>query len=71
MVDSVHDSSNVMARIVELGAAGVNELARSGRNSLLAALLARLGLPNTTDGELASEDQASPAEMITRRLLAG
>ena len=81
MVDPVRGSAHLVARVVELGAAGVNELARLGSNSLLAALLARLGktdqeaapdvLPNATDMDLAPEEEASPAEMITRRLLAG
>ncbi len=64
-------SADLVARIVELGAAGVNELARLGSNSLLAALLARLGLPNTMDVDLVPEEAVSPAEMITRGLLAG
>lgn len=67
----MYGSANLVARIVELGAAGVNELARLGSNSLLAALLARLGLQNATDVDLAQEDEVSPAEMITRGLLAG
>jgi len=71
VVDPQHGSANLVARIVELGAAGVNELARLGSNSLLAALLARLGLPNVTDVDLAQEDEVSPAETITRGLLAG
>ena len=71
MVDPVRVSADLVARIVELGAAGVNELARLGSNSLLAALLARLGLPNTMDVDLVPEEAVSPAEMITRGLLAG
>lgn len=71
MVDPVRVSADLVARIVELGTAGVNELARLGSTSLLAALLARLGLLNATDVELAPEDEVSPAEMITRGLLAG
>ena len=71
MVDSVHGSANLVARIVELGTAGVNELARLGSNSLLAALLARLGFPNPTDVDSAPEEDVTPAEVITRGLLAG
>lgn len=71
MVDSERGSTTIVARIVELGAAGVNELARLGSNSLLAALLARLGLPSATDVDLVPEEEASPAEVITRGLLAG
>jgi adenylate cyclase len=80
-VDPVRGSANLVARVVELGAAGVNELARLGSHSLLAALLARLGktdqadaldvLPNATDVDLAPGEEASPAEMITRGLLGG
>lgn len=70
-MDPVRVSADLVARIVELGTAGVNELARLGSTSLLAALLARLGLLNATDVELAPEDEVSPAEMITRGLLAG
>ena len=51
-----------MARIVEL-AAGVNELARLGSNSLLAALLARLGLLNSTSPRMANE--LADAEQFT------
>jgi adenylate cyclase len=71
VVDSVHGSANLVARIVELGTAGVNELARLGSNSLLAALLARLGFPNPTDVDPAPEEDVTPAEVITRGLLAG
>jgi len=71
VVDPVRVSADFVARIVELGAAGVNELARLGSNSLLAALLARLGLLNATEVELAPEGEVSPAEMISRGLLAG
>ena len=71
MVDPVRVSADLVARIVELGTAGVNELARLGSTSLLAALLARLGLLNATDVELAPEDEVSPAEIISRGLLAG
>ncbi len=71
MVDPVRVSADLVARIVELGAAGVNEVTRLGSNSLLAALLARLGLPNVMDADRTPEDAVSPADMITRRLLAG
>lgn len=71
MVDPVRASADFVARIVELGTAGVNELARLGSNSLLAALLARLGLLSASDVELAPEDDVSPEEMISRGLLAG
>ena len=71
MVDPVRVSAGFVARIVELGAAGVNELTRLGSNSLLAALLARLGLLSASDAELAPEDEVSPEEIISRGLLAG
>ena len=71
MVDPVRASADLVARIVELGTAGVNELGRLGSTSLLAALLARLGLLNATDVDLAPEDDVSPAEIISRGLLAG
>ncbi|HNF06289.1 MAG TPA: adenylate cyclase regulatory domain-containing protein [Mycobacterium sp.] len=63
-------SANFVARVVELGSAGVTELARIGGNSLLAALLALLG--GRTDQEKVDEpDEASPVEVITSGLLAG
>ena len=64
MVDQERTSADLVARIVEFGAAGLNELARLSSNTLLAALLARL---RTID----PEDESSPAEAITRGLLAG
>ncbi|HNM85981.1 MAG TPA: adenylate cyclase regulatory domain-containing protein [Mycobacterium sp.] len=70
MVDPVRGSANFVARVVELGSAGVTELARIGGNSLLAALLALLG--GRTDQEKVDEpDEASPVEVITSGLLAG
>ena len=71
MVDPVRVSADFVARIVELGTAGLNELTRLGSNSLLAALLARLGLLSASDAELAPGDDVSPEEMISRGLLAG
>ena len=64
MVDQVRGSAHLVSRIVELAAAGANELARLSSNSLLAALLARLRM-------IDPEDEPSPAEVITRGLLAG
>ncbi|MCB9417413.1 MAG: hypothetical protein H6522_09695 [Mycolicibacterium sp.] len=73
MVDPVRGSANFVARVVELGSAGVTELARIGGNSLLAALLALLG--GRTDegsrGAADEPDEASPVEVITSGLLAG
>ena len=73
MVDPVRGSANFVARVVELGSAGVTELARIGGNSLLAALLALLG-GRTDQGsrrEGDEPDEASPVEVITSGLLAG
>jgi adenylate cyclase len=64
MVDQVRASADLAARIVELAAAGLNELARLSSSTLLAALLARLRMADP-------EDESSPAEVITRGLLAG
>ena len=64
MVDEVRGSADRVARIVELAAAGLNELARLSSNSLLAALLARLGMTDP-------DDEPTPAEIIARGLLAG
>ena len=73
MVDPVRGSANFVARVVELGSAGVTELARIGGNSLLAALLALLG--GRTDegsrGAADEPDEVSPVEVITSGLLAG
>ena len=70
MVDPVRGSANFVARVVELGSAGVGELARIGGNSLLAALLALLGRSEESRG--ADEpDETSPAEVISSGLLAG
>ena len=81
MVDPVRGPANFVARVVEFGVAGVNEIARLGSEFLLAALLARLGktdqdspsdgLPDAVDVDLAAEEELSPAEVITRGLLAG
>lgn len=81
MVDPVRGSANLVARVVELGVAGVNELARLGSEILLAALLSGLGrtsqgdasdVPSDiTDTDLPVEEGTSPAELITRGLLAG
>ena len=64
MVDQVRSSADLVARIVELAAAGLDELARLSSNTLLAALLARLRMTDP-------DDESSPAEVITRGLLAG
>jgi adenylate cyclase len=64
VVDQVRSSPDLVARIVEFGAAGLNELARLSSNTLLAALLARLRMTDP-------EGESSPAEAITRGLLAG
>lgn len=66
MVDQVRSSADLVARIVEFAAAGLNELARLSSSTLLAALLARLRMI-----EPEADDEASPAEVITRGLLAG
>lgn len=71
MVDPVRSSASLVAWIVELGAAGINGLARFGSNSLLAAMLARLGLVEATDADAVPVDDATPAEVIARGLLAG
>ena len=81
MVDPVRGSANLVARFVEFGVAGVNELARLGSDFLLAALLARLGrtdrddvseeLPDAVDADLGVEGDLAAAEVITRGLLAG
>jgi adenylate cyclase len=64
VVDQVRGSADLVARIVELGTAGLNELARLSSNTLLAALLARLSMTDR-------EDEPSAAEIITRGLLDG
>lgn len=81
MVDPVRGSANLVARVVELGVAGVNEIARLGGDILLAALLARLGkddrdevsdvLLDVSDRDLVAEAELSPEELVTRGLLAG
>ena len=81
MVDPVRGSANLVARFVEFGVAGVNELARLGSDFLLAALLARLGrtdrddvseeLPDAVDADLGVEGDLAAAAVITRGLLAG
>lgn len=81
MVDPVRSSAILVARVLELGIAGVNELARLGSDVLLAALLTRLGraeqvdVPALTDAvedpDLAAVEDLSPEEVISRGLLAG
>ena len=73
MVDPVRGSANFVARVVELGSAGVTELARIGGNSLLAALLALLGgrTEEGSRGAADEPDEVSPVEVITSGLLAG
>ena len=73
MVDPVRGSANFVARVVELGSAGVTELARIGGNSLLAALLALLGgrTEEGSRGAADAPDEVSPVEVITSGLLAG
>jgi adenylate cyclase len=78
--DPLRISADFVARIVELGVAGVNEIARLGSDLLLATILAGLGRSDEdTPGELAdaaaseaiAEADLSPAELITRGLLVG
>lgn len=80
MVDPLRSSVDLVARVVELGMAGVNEIARVGGDILLATVLARL--VKTSEGDAAAELPASadtdpsaeglsPAEVITRGLLVG
>lgn len=80
MADPIRGSANLVARIVELGVAGVNELTRLGSDVLLATLLARLGKTDQNgtaeagpeDTEAAGvEAECSPAELISRALLVG
>lgn len=81
MVDPIRDSASFLARVVGLGIAGVNELARLGSDVLLATLLARLGKTNgndtaevsaeAADADSAPEEELSPAELISRGLLVG
>ena len=80
MVDPVRGSANLVARVVELRVAGVNELARLGSEILLAALLSGLGRTSQGDASDVPSDitdtdlpvkGTSPAELITRGLLAG
>lgn len=81
MPDPLRSSADFVARIVELGLAGVNEIARLGTDLLLATILAGLGRSeqDTTPGELTDGTapdaieaaDLSPAELITRGLLVG
>lgn len=80
-MDPVRGSANLVARVVELGLAGVNGLTGLAGDVLLAALLAGLGNAGTgdqTDGfsgaadaEPDAPEQLSPEELITRGVLAG
>ena len=81
MVDPVRGSANFVARVVELGVAGANEIARLGGELLLAALLSGLGktgqddlseeTSDPEDKDRVVDEELSPAESITRGLLAG
>ncbi|MFN8072984.1 MAG: adenylate/guanylate cyclase domain-containing protein [Mycobacterium sp.] len=81
MPDPLRSSADFVARIVELGVAGVNEIARLGSDLLLATILARLGrsdqdsepgqLTDSVDLGAIAEADLSPAELITRGLLVG
>ena len=81
MVDPVRGSANLVVRVVELGVAGVNEVARLGGDLLLAALLSGLGKTGQGDAsdvpvdpverDRATEEELSPAELISRGLLFG
>ncbi len=82
MVDSVRGPANLLARVAELGLSGVNELAGSAGDALLAALLAGLRKgdgdqvadppPDTAaDAESAVQEELSPEEFVSRGLLAG
>jgi adenylate cyclase len=81
VVDPVRGSANLVVRVVELGVAGVNEVARLGGELLLAALLSGLGKTGLGDasevpadpveGDHATEEELSPAELISRGLLVG
>lgn len=81
MADPLRTSVDLVARVVEFGVAGVNELARLGSEVLLATVLARLGrtvqedlpeaLPNAGDADPAAEADLSPAELIAQGLLVG
>jgi adenylate cyclase len=80
-VDPVRGSANLVVRVVELGVAGVNEVARLGGDLLLAALLSGLGKTGQGDAsdvpvdpverDRATEEELSPAELISRGLLFG
>lgn len=81
MADPLRAPVDFVARVVELGLAGVNGLARVGSDILLATLLARLGWTNENDtpelsasdgdGDPIPEEELSPAELISRGLLVG
>lgn len=81
MVDPVRGSVSLVTRVVELGVAGVNELARLGGDILLAAVLAGLGKADQgdtagppdgpADANSAAEEELSTEESITRGLLSG
>jgi len=81
VVDAVRGPANLVSRVIELGVAGINEIARLGSDILLAALLARLGKRDDPDGSTALPAAAGPdwdpseevpaAEHIARTLLSG
>lgn len=81
MVDPLRGPADLVARAVELGLAGVSEVARLSSDILLATVLARLirtdqdhtaDTADTADaaGDLAV-DEALPAELVARGLLVG
>jgi len=77
VVDPVRVSAQLVVRALEAGTAPVRELARLGSDSLLTALLAVLGGADRDEeqqeppGAGGDETVMSPAEVITRGLLAG
>lgn len=77
VVDPVWVSAQLVVRALEAGTAPVRELARLASDSLLTALLAVLGGADRDEeqqeppGAIEDETGMSPAEVITRGLLAG
>lgn len=81
MADPVRTSASLVARLIDLGIARINELARLGSTAILAALLSRLERPDqgslpaghadVGDGNDAQLLGLSPEDVISRGLLAG
>ena len=65
MVDPVRGSANFVARVVELGVAGANEIARLGGELLLAALLSGAWVPpdGARVGVLVCGSNTDPAQV--------